>query len=334
MKRFLSVVGAFIIATGMSGALFTGLGFAESLGNPDDETTEETECELTPQEAKEVVERYHDSVTEEELDNKTINVEGKDEVLAAYQCMQAEDQESYAELIARIERGGIPQLTYIGATEYDSADSIEYYKIVKAVDNEDGEITLSEDNTSYQLTEQTTREAAEEDASKTYTLNYSVTDSDGNVGELSQEIAIKVASSDDGDDSDDDDSKEDPDPGDNPDDDDDPGDDDPGNDNPDDDPGDDNPGDDDGDDPKNDPDDKDPDDGSGTTAPEDPNKPSTPADDNSDNKIPSFLPNTGPSDIFGDIPAAFVWSVVIGIFAATTVFCLTKKTTPARELVK
>ncbi len=397
MKRFFSVVGAFIIATGLSCATFTRLGFAESLDDLSGE--EDTDYETTRQTAIDLIVAYQDSLTNgldnDELKNKNLNAEQKKAVIDAYNLLHAEDQAPYTELITLIERGGVPQLEFIGATEYDSVDDVNFYQIIRATDNEDnnadGVMELNADNTTCNLTQEYLVEGA---THQPYSIKCFVTDSDHNVSELTQEIRIKITTppddKDPGDNTDDPNNPgQDPDNPDNPDNPDQPGQDPDnpgGNDNPDDNnpdnpgdtgddqdpdknpggdqPGDDQPGDDTpGGDPGNQPGDKPGDqpgddgnnDGNDDDKNDDKNDSQNPSDDNqpgnsdtpntpgstgsnnssnSNNgtKLPTSLPNTGPSALFSQISPAVYLSVLIGLVAATTVFCLTKRQEAKNEI--
>lgn len=299
--------------------------------NPGD--NEDAEYEATATAAKAILDAYQATVADDELNNKNTNADKKAEVLEAFSKLKPADQEPYQTLIDRINRGGTPTLEYVGATEFEKAEGINYYSLIKATDNEDGEMTLNDANTTYSLTEQTPEEIA--DGSTTHWVSFRVTDSDGNTAELKQAITIKPATpgGDDQNPDDKDPDDKDPDDGNNPDQ---PGDKDPddkpGDDQPDTDkPGTDQPGDDqnpDDKDPDNKPDDKPGDDDSdkpsvpGAT---DTDKDSGSNGDKNDAKLSVKLPNTGPTDILANIPAHILWSVVIGLFAAITTFCLTRK---------
>lgn len=383
MKRFFSVVGAFIIATGLSCTAFTGLGFADSVDDSLEEDGE-TDYDTVRQAAIDTIEAYLANLAggldDDELKNKNLNTEQKAEVIKAYNLLNSEDQAPYTELIARIERGGIPQLEYVGEAEYDRAEDIDYLQVIRATDNEDnnadGVMNLNADNTSCELTQEYTIDNA---TYQPYTLRCSVTDSDGNTGSLTQEVRIKTTIVDDeedpghtpddpaGDPGDDNPDDQNPGPGDNPDD---PGtnppddgkddpdnpDDDnkPGDDqNPDDEEPDDNkPGDGDGDNDgntggnnggNNGADDEDNSSDDQTGGNNNSNTPTLPGSSDSNNnssnnsgsssKFPNTLPNTGPSSFFNQIPTSVYYSVLIGLVVATTVFCLTKKTTET-ELTK
>lgn len=234
MKRFFSVVGAFIIATGLSCTAFTGLGFADSVDDSLEEDGE-TDYDTVRQAAIDTIEDYLANLAggldDDELKNKNLNTEQKAEVIKAYNLLNSEDQAPYTELIARIERGGIPQLEYVGEAEYDRAEDIDYLQVIRATDNEDnnadGVMDLNADNTSCELTQEYTIDNA---TYQPYTLRCSVTDSDGNTGSLTQEVRIKTTIVDDeedpghtpddpaGDPGDDNPDDQNPGPGDNPDD--------------------------------------------------------------------------------------------------------------------
>lgn len=133
MKRFFSVVGAFIIATGMSCAMFIGVSYADALEDLDE--TENSEVEPS-------------------------------------------------------EQGSAPELTYVGEEYYEQTGDVDFYQLIQAIDEEDGEMTLSAENAKCRL--EATDEEVTEDGYQSYALSCIVTDSDGNESELTHTLYIKA----------------------------------------------------------------------------------------------------------------------------------------------
>ncbi len=90
-----------------------------------------------------IIENYKKKVTDEELNNKTINQKEKTNVISAYNNLKDNDKEPYTNLINRIKKGGSPiieEKTNIKKV-YKQNESINLYSLITAYDNEDGNIT-------------------------------------------------------------------------------------------------------------------------------------------------------------------------------------------------
>lgn len=132
----------------------------------------------------EIIEAYKAKVTEEELNNKTINFAEKADVISSFNQLRVEDQEQYKELINKIKQGGVPRITVIAdSLEYEVGTQIDLYSLIKAVDNEDGNIKIDKNSTTI------TTSLKEEEAGK-YEVTYKVKDSDNNVATKTIEITI------------------------------------------------------------------------------------------------------------------------------------------------
>ena len=116
---------------------------------------------------------YAERVTEQELNDRSRNAAEKSALVRQFKRLRAEDQVDYAGLIARIERGGLSTVTYIGAEAFANSSKIKFYDIITAVDAEDGVMELTAENTQYRL------ERIHPDR-LTYYIIYQITDSDGN----------------------------------------------------------------------------------------------------------------------------------------------------------
>lgn len=119
------------------------------------------------------------------LDNKNLETGKKQEFLAAYEALDAETRAPYDELVQHIKRGGIPTITAKQTSVSTTVgNDIDWKALVQATDNEDGNITLTDDNFTV----------SEYDVTKvgSYTVTLTVRDSDGN--EASIEITLDVQS--------------------------------------------------------------------------------------------------------------------------------------------
>lgn len=131
-----------------------------------------------------IIEAYKQKVTEEELQNKRINYEEKTQIIDAYNQLREQDKIPYTSLINRIKQGGIPKITIIAPTlEYEKGIPIDVYTLIKAVDNEDGIITIDKNSTVVKTN-------LKNDEAGTYFVTYEVFDSDKNIGTKTIEITI------------------------------------------------------------------------------------------------------------------------------------------------
>ena len=131
----------------------------------------------------EIIETYKEKVTEEELNNKTINFAEKVDVISSFNQLRVEDQRIYQELINRIKQGGVPKITVIADNlEYEVGKPIDLYTLIKAVDNEDGTIKIDKNSTVINTN-------LKEEAGR-YSVTYEVKDSDNNVAKKTIEIVI------------------------------------------------------------------------------------------------------------------------------------------------
>ena len=131
-----------------------------------------------------IIETYKNKVTDDELNNKTINFKEKSEVLSAYNQLKKEDQIPYTELITRIRRGGTPTIRVVGKLEYVAGETLDLYSIINATDNEDGEIVINKNSTTIYST-------IEENKNGIYSVFYEVKDSDGNVATCMLQIIVR-----------------------------------------------------------------------------------------------------------------------------------------------
>ena len=90
-----------------------------------------------------MIEEYKQKVTEQELNNRLINIKEKTSIINAYNQLREIDQIPYIELINSIEKGGSPVITVVAdKLDYDIGTQINLYSLIKAMDNEDGPIII------------------------------------------------------------------------------------------------------------------------------------------------------------------------------------------------
>ena len=90
-----------------------------------------------------IIEEYRQKATEEELNNKLINIKEKASIINAYNQLREIDQIPYIELINSIEKGGSPVITVVAdKLDYDIGTQINLYSLIKAMDNENGPIIM------------------------------------------------------------------------------------------------------------------------------------------------------------------------------------------------
>lgn len=90
-----------------------------------------------------MIEEYKQKVTEQELNNRLINIKEKASIINAYNQLREIDQIPYIELINSIEKGGSPVITVVAdKLDYDIGTQINLYSLIKAMDNEDGPIII------------------------------------------------------------------------------------------------------------------------------------------------------------------------------------------------
>lgn len=137
-----------------------------------------------------IIKNYKESATDAEIENKRINTNTKAKVIEAFESLNAEDQAEYVAFIERIKRGGLPaifaekeNLTIFKGEELD------LYSLIKITDNEDFEIASNQNNVSI-VTEFDNMNVG------TYTVLYSVSDSDGNKVLKTINVSVQEKSSD------------------------------------------------------------------------------------------------------------------------------------------
>lgn len=122
----------------------------------------------------ELINDYKNNVTTAEIENKRINAKKKSQVVYAYNNLEKEDQKEFTSFIEKLVRGGLPTIH----AEKDNlkivkGENVDIYSLITITDNEDFEIESNENNVTV-ITE------FDKNVAKTYSVLYSVSDSDGN----------------------------------------------------------------------------------------------------------------------------------------------------------
>ena len=108
----------------------------------------------------------------------------KSYIIDAYNQLRDIDKEPFTDLINAIKRGGIPQITInTDNLEFDLGTSIDLYSLIKATDNEDGNIDI--DKTSTKIITDFNAEKP-----GIYDIKYEVSDSDNNIATYTLQIII------------------------------------------------------------------------------------------------------------------------------------------------
>ena len=130
------------------------------------------------------IEAYQKKVTKEELNNKFINFSEKTAIVNAYEQLREVDQTPFVSLITAIKQGGSPIISVVAESlTYEVGSQIDLYRLIKAVDNEDGPIVIDKNSTTIE-----TKLNCEEAGN--YRVTYKVSDSDHNVSTKVIEIEI------------------------------------------------------------------------------------------------------------------------------------------------
>ena len=148
--------------------------------------TTEDKYEEIKKEAIEKIKDYQNIVSDYELNNKYINEDVKNEVIAAYESLKDEDKVEYTEFINKVKQGGKPVIAKISTEpiKYKVGETIDLYSLITIMDNEDGSIVPNEKNVNI-TTNLNVQEAG------IYDVTYEVTDTDGNKVSLTIQIVIE-----------------------------------------------------------------------------------------------------------------------------------------------
>lgn len=119
------------------------------------------------------IDTYLDSVSEEEITDRTKNSTTKAKVLSAYNQLKNEDKEPYDKFMKLLLRGGSPIITYKGETTYNKDSNVDLISLITAFDNEDSNMYISSKNTVVESN-------LDLNTNGEYEVKYTVTDSDGN----------------------------------------------------------------------------------------------------------------------------------------------------------
>lgn len=149
-----------------------------------DETVENLEYASIKNWAISQIESYKSSATEQELNNRFVNVKKKSDVIFAFNQLNEDDKPSYEGFINKVKNGGSPIITGEKALVYDFGTEVDLYSLIKAVDNEDGKIEINSDST-----EITT--SFNKDIAGTYEVVYRIKDSSNNISSYTIAITIE-----------------------------------------------------------------------------------------------------------------------------------------------
>ncbi|MCM1371054.1 MAG: DUF5011 domain-containing protein [Clostridium sp.] len=131
-----------------------------------------------------IIETYMKKATEDRLSNKWVDFMEKQYVLNAYNNLKDEDKTSYIGFINSIKSGGAPNIQVVGKLEYEIGENIDLYSLIKATDNEDGEILINKESTTIETSLNTKKAGS-------YNVIYKVLDSNGNISTCVLKIVIK-----------------------------------------------------------------------------------------------------------------------------------------------
>ncbi len=128
------------------------------------------------------IEAYQAQLSDAVLNNRHLDVANKTRVTLAYRQLQPADQETYADFIEHLARGGVPILSYTGTTEFVAGSTMpDWHNNWTATDGEDGEIDPAE----IIVTGEVDLNQAGE-----YILMARAVDSDGNEGTAEVKITV------------------------------------------------------------------------------------------------------------------------------------------------
>lgn len=123
--------------------------------------------------------QYAAEMPDKVLNNKNLDTKDKSQALVAYYQLTSPDQVEFRDFIENLQRGGLPQISYTGRTEYTVGEKVDFIDLVTATDPEDGEVTKISLQTDADLQKP-----------GNYQLTFSATDSDKNTSTLDVNIAV------------------------------------------------------------------------------------------------------------------------------------------------
>ncbi len=128
-----------------------------------------------------IIEAYQSTISEEILNNKTLDIANKTRVMLAYYLLEISDQAPYTQFMEHLRRGGLPVIQYLGPTEYEQGSEVDLVKYLHVTDSEDGEIAASRVRINGEINP---------DKAGKYSLILTAMDNDGNETQLELEIEI------------------------------------------------------------------------------------------------------------------------------------------------
>lgn len=124
---------------------------------------------------------YRAKISPAVLNNKYADTAKKAQIIAMYNALDPRDRPAYGEFVEKLKRGGTPEITYLGKSQYNVGAKVDLAQLVKASDGEDGEYP------SEKIRVETNLNTA---AAGEYYVAYTVSDSDNNT--LTKKVTIKV----------------------------------------------------------------------------------------------------------------------------------------------
>ncbi len=128
-----------------------------------------------------LIANYQTIIDDETLNHKTADLARKTQVIHAYQTLKEADRIEFAEFIDHLRRGGSPVITYTGSDTYYINESIDFADYVVILDNEDGEIPISNLQIAHEINWSQPGD---------YTVELTASDSDHNITILSLTLTL------------------------------------------------------------------------------------------------------------------------------------------------
>lgn len=128
-----------------------------------------------------LIANYQTIIDDETLNHKTADLARKTQVIHAYQTLKEADRIEFAEFIDHLRRGGSPVITYTGSDTYYIDESIDFADYVVILDNEDGEIPISNLQIAHEINWSQPGD---------YTVELTASDSDHNITILSLTLTL------------------------------------------------------------------------------------------------------------------------------------------------
>ena len=156
-----------------------------------DESYQESIYQLKKNQASMLLRQAMNELSQEELENKYSRINYKNNLILLYNSLREVDREEFTDFIEKIRKGGTPRLqSQSNSIVIQKNEKIDLYSLVKAIDPEDGELTLNAENTTIET-------AFDSSIAGRYSVKYIVMDSDNNKSTI--ELVIQVIDNGEGD---------------------------------------------------------------------------------------------------------------------------------------